>query len=155
MANTYSQIHLHFVMAVKHRNGLIKKSWKEQLYKYITGIVQNNEHKMLCINGMPDHVHLLIGFRPVESISHFMQYVKANSSKWINENKLVAGKFEWQSGFGVFSYGKSQLDYITRYIINQEKHHRKKTFKEEYVELLQKFQVDFDEKYIFTDLEDQ
>lgn len=109
---------------------------------------------MLCINGMPDHVHLLIGFHPVQSISHLMQDVKSNSSKSINENKLAAGRFEWQGGFGVFSYSKSQLDDVTKYILNQEEHHRKKSFTEEYREFLQKFEVEFDEKFIFTDLQD-
>lgn len=109
MSNAYTQIHIHFVFVVKYRAGIIQASWKKDLYKYITGIVQNKQHKMIAINGMPDHVHVLIGMRPTQSISNLMQDVKANSSKWINEQKLTLTKFEWQTGYGAFSYSKSQL----------------------------------------------
>jgi REP element-mobilizing transposase RayT len=152
MSNTYTQIHIHFVFAVRHRYGIINASWKDELYKYITGIVQNNNHKLICINGMPDHIHILAGVRPVQSVSDLMQDIKGSSSKWINNKKLVAGKFEWQEGYGAFSYGRSQLKEIINYIENQELHHKKKTFIEEYREFLKAFEVDFDEAYIFKDL---
>lgn len=153
MANTYTQIHIQFVMAVKYRHALISKSWQSNLYKYITGIVQNKSHKMLAINGTADHIHILIGFRPTESIAQFMQDVKAYSSKWINEQKLMPGKFAWQSGYGAFSYSKSQLPDVINYIAQQEEHHHKKTFRDEYLELLTSFEVDYENKYIFQDLE--
>ncbi|GDX53036.1 transposase [Bacteroidota bacterium] len=149
MANTFTQIHLQFIFAVKYREGLIGSSWKNNLYKYITGIVQNHNHKMLAINGMADHVHLLIGMRPTQSISELMQEVKGDSSKWINENKYVRGRFEWQEGYGAFSYGKSQVPNVIAYIQNQEIHHQKKSFVEEYMAFIKKFEIEYDEKYIF------
>ena len=152
MPNTYTQIHIHFVFAVKYRDGVIHSSWKDELYKYITGIVQNNKHKLLIINGMPDHVHILIGLRPSQSISDLLQDIKGSSSKWINEKKFIKARFEWQEGYGAFSYSKSQIKTVTEYIENQELHHQKKTFREEYLEILQKFEVDYDEKYIFHEL---
>ncbi len=152
MSNTYTQIHIHFVFAVKHRYGLIQPTWKNELYKYITGIIQNNHHKMICINGMPDHIHILVGIKPTQSISDLMKDVKAYSSKWINEKKLMQGKFEWQEGYGAFSYSKSQVNDVVNYIANQEQHHKVKTFKEEYVEFLRKFEIDFDEQYVFKDI---
>ena len=152
MPNTYTQIHIHFVFAVKYRDGVIHSSWKDELYKYITGIVQNNKHKLLIINGMPDHVHILIGLRPSQSISDLLQDIKGSSSKWINEKRFIKTRFEWQEGYGAFSYSKSQIKAVEEYIENQELHHQKKTFREEYLEMLQKFEVDYDEKYIFHEL---
>ncbi len=152
MANTYTQIHIQFVFAVKYRAGVIHSSWKDELYKYITGIVQNNNHKMISINGMPDHIHILIGIRPSQSISDLMKDIKSNSSKWINEKKFVKEKFEWQEGYGAFSYSKSQLKDVISYIENQEEHHAKKSFIDEYINFLNKFEIDFDEKYIFKEL---
>jgi REP element-mobilizing transposase RayT len=152
MANTYTQIHIQFVFAVKHRYGIIQKTWKDELYQYITGIVQNNDHKMLQINGAKDHVHVLIGMRPTQSISNLMQDIKASSSKWINEKKFVLGKFEWQEGYGAFSYGKSQINNVIDYIKNQEQNHNQKTFLKEYLEFLKEFEIDYDEKYIFKEL---
>jgi putative transposase len=122
------------------------------LYKYITGVVQNNSHKLLAINGMPDHIHILIGLRPAQSISDLMKDVKQSSSKWINDNKLASGHFEWQEGYGAFSYSKSQINQVINYIQNQEIHHKKKTFKEEYLDFLEKFEIDYDEKFIFKEL---
>ena len=151
MANTYTQIYIQFVFAVKHRNGLIHSSWKNELYKYITGIVQNNKHKMICINGVADHIHILISVKPTQSLSDLMQDVKGSSSKWINEMKFVKGKFEWQEGFGAFSYAKSELKNVIAYIENQEEHHRQKTFRNEYLEFLAKFEIEYDEKYIFKE----
>lgn len=149
MANTYTQIHLHIVFAVQYRLSLISPSWKNELYKYITGIVQHHQHKMIIINGMPDHVHMLIGMRPVESLSGLMEKVKGDSSRWINEKRLVQGKFQWQAGYGAFSYSKSQLPSVINYIQNQEAHHQKKTFIEEYKEFLRKFDIPYEEQYIF------
>lgn len=152
MPNTYTQIHIQFVFAVKFRDCVIHSTWKDELFKYITGIVQRNKHKLISINGMPDHVHVLIGIRPHQSISDLMQDVKGDSSKWINEKKLVKGKFEWQEGYGAFSYGKSQIKDVIHYIENQEQHHTMKTFIEEYLDFLKKFEIEYDEKYIFKEL---
>ncbi|MFM2369404.1 MAG: family transposase [Bacteroidota bacterium] len=152
MANTYTQIHIHFVFAVKFRHGIIQSKWKEDLYKYMTGIIQNDNHKLLAINGMPDHIHILIGLRPAQSISDLMKNVKQSSSKWINENKLTNGHFEWQEGYGAFSYSKSQIGQVVNYIQNQELHHKKKTFRDEYLDFLEKFEVDYDDKFIFKEL---
>ncbi|TDP01663.1 IS200/IS605 family transposase [Flavobacterium sp. 245] len=152
MANTYTQIHIHFVFAVKYRKATIHKSWKEELYKYISGIIKNNNHKLLAIKGVADHVHILIGIRPAQSISELMKSVKQNSSKWINDNKFIGNHFEWQEGYGAFSYSKSQLNAVVNYIQNQELHHKKKSFREEYINFLKKFEVDYDEKFIFKEL---
>jgi putative transposase len=152
MANTYTQIHVQFIFAIKYRCGIIQKSWKDELYKYITGIVKNNKHKLISINGMPDHIHILVGMRPTQSVSDLLKDIKGDSSKWINAKKFVNGKFEWQEGYGAFSYGKSQIKDVIAYIENQELHHKKKTFLEEYLEFLQKFEVDYDEKFIFKEL---
>ena len=149
MANTYTQIHVHLVFAVQNRLSLIDESWADNLYKYITSIIQNNNHKVLAIGGMPDHLHLLIGLRPDESLSHLVQEIKRDSSFWINEKRYVNGKFSWQEGYGAFSYSKSQLLNVTNYILNQKEHHQKKTFIEEYVKVLSDFGLNFDEKYIF------
>jgi putative transposase len=154
MANTYTQVHLHLIFAVQNRRSLINEGWKTRLYEYITGIVQENTHKMLIINGMPDHLHLAIGMRPIQSISDLMQDIKGSSSAWINKNKLIKGKFEWQEGYGAFSYNKSLLPKLIDYIKNQEEHHKKKSFIQEYKEFLDLFEVEYDERYIFKELED-
>ena len=153
MANTYTQIHIQTVFAVQNRQSLIKVEWKNELYKYITGIIKNHNHKVLQINGMPDHIHILFGMRPTQYISDLMKHVKQDSSKWINNKGFVNGKFSWQAGYGAFSYTKTQVPTIINYIKNQEKHHKTKTFKDEYLELLQEFNIDFDERYIFKPLE--
>ena len=149
MANTYTQIHIHAVFAVQNRLSLIRDQWKDELYKYITGIVQNNNHKLLIINGMPDHIHILFGLRPAQSISDLLQDIKGSSSKWINDRRFVKGKFSWQEGYGAFSYAKSDLHRVTSYIENQQNHHGKKSFTEEYIDLLEEFGIDYNEKYIF------
>jgi len=149
MANTYTQIHIQAVFAVQNRDSVIHHSWKEELYKYISGIVQKNNHKLLSINGMPDHIHILFGLRPSQSISDLMQDIKGSSSKWINDKKLVRGKFSWQEGYGAFSYSNSEVPDIIQYIINQTEHHKRKNFTEEYHEMLRAFDVDFNDKYIF------
>jgi putative transposase len=152
MANTYTQIHLHIIFAVKYRDGVIQASWKDELYKYIVCVIQENKHKLIIINGMPDHIHILIGMHPTQSIADLLQDIKGNSSTWINKRKLVRGKFEWQEGYGIFSYGKSQIKEVIKYIENQEEHHRNRTFRDEYLAFLEKFEVEYDEKYTFKEL---
>ncbi len=151
MANTYTQIHLQVIFAVKNRTGLIQKEWKDELYKYITGVIQAHDHKLLAINGMPDHVHVFFGMRPIQSLSDLMQEIKQDSSKWINQKKFTRERFEWQEGFGAFSYSKSQASRVITYVRNQEEHHRKITFLDEYKKFLEKFEVDYDERYIFKE----
>ena len=153
MSNTYTQIRIQCIFAVKYRDAVINRSWKKRLHKYIIAIVNNNGHKALAINSMPDHLHLFFGMRPKQSLSDLMQLVKGDSSEWIDKQKLVLGKFRWQEGYGVFSYSKSQTDAVVKYILNQEDHHRKKTFMEEYKEMLKKFEIDHNEQYIFKELE--
>jgi REP element-mobilizing transposase RayT len=149
MANTYTQIHIQAVFSVQNRKCIIHETWKDELYKYITGIIQNNNHKLLAINGMPDHIHILFGLRPAQSISDLMQDIKGNSSKWINDKKFVRGKFSWQKGYGAFSYSKSDLPNVIRYIKNQPDHHRQTNFMKEYLDLLEKFEINYDDRYIF------
>jgi REP element-mobilizing transposase RayT len=150
MANTYTQLHVQFVFAVKFRKALITKDWKERLHQYITGIIQSNQHKMLCINSMPDHIHIFIGMRPTQSISSLIQNIKTETSKWIKEQKL-SSYFAWQEGYGAFSYSKSHVPGVIRYIQNQEEHHKKETFLEEYQKFLKVFEVEYDEQYIFKE----
>ncbi|MES2559636.1 MAG: IS200/IS605 family transposase [Bacteroidota bacterium] len=152
MPNTYTQLHIHFVFAVKYRASAIRPSWKHTLYKYITGITQKNEHKMLAINGVSDHVHILIGVRPSQSISDLMQDIKGSSSKWINEQKLTPNKFEWQGGYGAFACSKSDVNRVIDYIKNQEEHHAEITFRDEYLDFLRTLELDFDERYIFHEM---
>lgn len=149
MANTYTQIHIQLVFVVKNRRCLIKDSWKNDLYKYITGIVQHHEHKLLAINGVADHVHVFIGMRPTQSISDLMQDIKGDSSKWINNSDFLREKFSWQEGYGAFSYGKSSVHNVINYIRNQENHHKKERFIDEYLKILEEFDVEYDERYIF------
>lgn len=153
MANTYTQIHIQVVFAVQNRASVIHKSWQNRLYQYIIAIIQKHGHKVLSIGGMPDHIHILFGFRSSQALSSLMQEVKRDSAQWINKENLVAEKFSWQEGYGAFSYSKSQISKVCDYIENQEEHHKKKTFREEYIELLKEFEIDFDEKYIFYDIE--
>ncbi len=149
MANTYTQIHIQAVFAVQNRDAVINTKWKDELYRYITGIIQNREHKMLAIGGMPDHVHILFGFRPAQSLSDLMHELKGGSSKWINGNGLLRCKFSWQEGYSAFSYARSDLQNVIRYILNQREHHRKVTFMEEYTALLKEFEIEYDLRYIF------
>ena len=152
MANTYTQIYIHIVFAVKYRQSLISDKFKDELYKYITGILKNKNQKLISINGMPDHTHLFVGMKPEMAISDLVRDVKSNSSKFINDKRFTKGKFEWQDGFGAFSYSYSQIDNVVKYIQNQEEHHKKKTFKEEYIGLLKKFEIKYDETYLFKEL---
>ena len=153
MPNTYTQIHIQFVFAVKYRRTLIQPSWKDELHQYITGIVQNKTHKMLQINTMPDHLHMLVGFRPDSNMSQLIQVVKTESTKWVNDNHPAPVKFNWQGGFAAFSYSKSHVSNVIRYIRDQEQHHHKKPFLEEYLAFLKAFEVEYDERYVFTALE--
>ena len=149
MANTYTQIYLQTVFAVSNRDCLIGNEWKDELNKYITGIVQNLKHKMLAINCASNHIHFLIGYNPNQLLPKLIQEVKANSSKWVNEGSFTKFRFQWQEGYGTFSYSRSHLDRVIQYIMNQEEHHKNITFKEEYLALLKKFDVEFDERYLF------
>ena len=151
MANTYTQLYIHVVCVVKYRSNLMDPSWRPELYKYITGIVTNKRQKLMVINGVADHVHILLGLRPDCSPSDIVRDLKANSSRWINEQGHVSGKFEWQSGFGAFSVSKSQVTRVSNYIMRQEEHHRKTTFREEYVGFLKAHSIDFLPQYIFED----
>lgn len=152
MANTYTQIYLQFVFAVQNRACFIRPEWKDELYKYMTGIVQNNRHKLIAINGPANHVHLFVGYKPHQSISDLMQDVKGDSSAWINERGFAGGKFQWQAGYGAFSYSHSQLSKVAKYIENQEQHHRKRSFREEYLKLLDRFEIPYKEAYILKDV---
>lgn len=153
MPGTFSQIYIQIVFAVKGRESLIHEQWEERLYKYITGVIQNKEQKMLAINGMPDHIHFLIGMRPSACLSDIVREVKKSSNDFIKENKLCRSQFNWQEGYGAFSYGQSQLDNVIAYILNQKQHHQKQTFKDEYKTLLKKFNIEHDEKYLFDWIE--
>ncbi len=153
MANTYSQIYIHVVFAVQSRRGLIRPEFKDELQKYMTGIVTNNGQKLIAINNMPDHFHILVGLQPDMALSDLVRDIKAGSSGFINDKRWVRGKFAWQEGFGAFSYSHSQLTSVIRYIRNQEQHHQRKSFREEYLEFLKKFDVPYDERYIFKPIE--
>jgi putative transposase len=153
MSSTYSQIYIQIVFAVKGRQSLIQHSWEEELYKYITGIVQNKGQKMLAINGMPNHVHILISMKPSCNLSDLVREIKKASNSFINEKKFCQFKFEWQEGYGAFSYSHSALDKVINYIANQKEHHRKKSFQEEYVDFLKKFEVEYKEEYLFEWIE--
>jgi REP element-mobilizing transposase RayT len=153
MANTFTQIYVQIVFSVKGRQNLIHKKWREELYKYICGIVTAKNQKVYAIGGVEDHIHILISIRPNISISDLVRDIKANSSKWINDRQFDLQNFQWQEGFGAFSYSQSQLDNVITYINNQEKHHQKRSFKNEYISLLEKFNVQYDEKYLFDWIE--
>jgi REP element-mobilizing transposase RayT len=153
MANTYTQLHIQFVFAVKYRAALIADKWRERLHQYATGIFQANGHKMLQINSMSDHIHILGGMRPHQSISSLVQNVKTETSKWIKTHGFCSSPFSWQEGFGAFSYCKSHVPDVIRYIQNQQVHHFTQTFLEEYTQLLKEFEVEYDEQYIFKELE--
>jgi putative transposase len=153
MPNTYTQVYLHFIFTVKGKRSLINVRHNYELQKYITGIIQNRGHKMLAINNMPDHMHILIGYGTNMSISDLMRDIKSISSKFINEKKWIHGKFEWQNGYGVFSYSKSQIDRVIKYINNQQIHHKKQSFREEYLSLLEKLNIKYDEKFLFEWIE--
>lgn len=149
MAGTFSQIYIQYVFAVKGRQNLLHKSWRDEVFKYMSGIIKGKNQKPIIVNGVEDHVHVFVGLRPAMCIADLVRDIKNNSSNFINDQKFIKGKFAWQDGYGAFSYGHSQLDRVYQYILNQEKHHRKRTFKEEYIDLLEKFEIEYDEKYLF------
>ena len=152
MANTYHQIYLQAVFAVKYRKAVIKKEWSQKLFGVIGNLINETDCKTIIVNGVEDHVHCFLGLKPVVSVSELMKTVKAKSSKYVNDHKLTLERFEWQTGYGVFSYSHSQVDAVYQYIRNQEEHHRKRTFRDEYLDFLKKFKVEHDEQYIFQDL---
>ena len=154
MPDTYTQIHIHCVFAVKFRKSVITAEWKDRLYKYITGIVQNQGHKMLAINGMPDHIHMFFGMRPAQSLSDLMRIVKGESSEWINMERLTSYLFRWQEGYGAFSYTKKEIPVVCNYIHNQEEHHKKEHFLKEYEALLNEFGVEYKKEFLFQALVD-
>jgi putative transposase len=153
VANTYTQIYTHIVFAVEGRQSLIEPKHNDELQKYITGIISGQNQKLIAINNMPDHVHILIGLKADVALSALVRDIKAGSSGFINRKGWVRGRFGWQEGFGAFSYSRSQLDVVVRYIQEQQKHHATKTFKQEYTEMLEKFGVDYDERFLFKDIE--
>lgn len=153
MANTYTQIYLHVVFAVEGRQSLIAPEHNDELQKYITGIVSGQKQKLIAINNMPDHLHMLVGLKPDMALSDLVRDIKANSSRFIREKHWVPGRFSWQEGFGAFSYSRSQLGTVIRYIENQQKHHAKRSFLDEYTALLEKFGVEYDQRYIFKPID--
>ncbi len=146
---TFSQIYIQVIFAVRGRNSAIANSWEAELYKYITGIVQNKGQKILAINGMPDHIHILIGMKPSCCLSDLVRKVKKSSNSFVNQSRLVKGRFEWQEGYGAFSYSHSSLDNVIAYMMNQKEHHRNRSFKEEYISFLEKYKVDYEERFLF------
>ena len=155
MPDTYTQLYIQFVFAVKFRKAMLDPIWDERLRLYITAIIQNNGHKMIAINNMPDHIHIFIGLNPTQSISKIMQLVKCDSSEWINKEKLTEQKFQWQNGYGAFSYSKSHLSVVARYIERQQAHHKKISFLDEYINILEYYSVDYDIRNIFKEPESQ
>lgn len=149
MPGTYSQIYIQVVFAVKGRANLIPINWKDDLHKYIAGIIKGKNQKPIIVNGMPDHIHAFIGLKPSIAISDLVRDIKNNSTNFINDSKFLKGKFSWQEGYGAFSYSHSQIENVYSYILNQEKHHKKKTFREEYFEFLKKYEINYNEKYLF------
>lgn len=154
MSDTYSQIYIQVVFAVKGRQNLISEKWKTELHKYISGIITNKGQKSIIVNGVQDHIHCFIGLKPSMAISDLVRDIKNNSSKFINEKGFLPGKFQWQEGFGAFSYAHSQINNVYNYILNQEEHHKRKSFKDEYLELLNEFEIDYKSEYLFEWIEE-
>lgn len=153
MPGTFTQIYIQAVFAVKNRSNLIQKPWRDEVFKYMAGIIKNKGQKPIIVNGVADHVHLFFGLKPSIAVSDLIRDVKNNTSNFINEQKWVRGRFAWQEGYGAFSYAHSQIDNVYNYILNQEKHHRKKTFREEYLEFLKKFQIQYEDRFLFEWIE--
>ena len=152
MANTYHKVYVQIIFAVKYRKAVLNKEWRSEVFSFIAKFINNTECQSLIVNGVEDHVHCFLSLKPTVSMSELMKTVKAKSSKFINDQKILEHRFEWQEGYGAFSYSQSQIQKVYYYIQNQEKHHAKKTFREEYLELLEKFEIEFDERYLFDDL---
>lgn len=149
MANTYTQIYLQVVFAVSGRQNLIQPSWKDNLYRYMTSIIMNNGHYLLAINGMPDHVHLFFRYQQKQTLPQLIQEVKTSSNHFVKRQGYTSHPFKWQNGYGAFSYSQSQVDRVIKYILRQEEHHRTRSFKQEYLEMLQSFQIDYQDQYLF------
>ena len=149
MANTYTQMYVHLVFSPKNKEALISKEWKANLEKYVTGIVKNHKHKLLAICAMPDHIHVFIGYNVIQLIPDLVEEIKTSSNAWIKQNSLSKFKFEWQKGYGAFSHSKSQLDTVVNYILNQNEHHKKKSFRDEYLEILKKNDIKYNDDYVF------
>lgn len=149
MALSYTQIYVQYVFAVKGRDNLLQQPWRDELFKYISGIIKGKNQKPIIVNGVSDHVHVFVGLKPSMAISDLVRDIKNNSSNYINKNRYVRGKFEWQEGYGAFSYSHSQIENVYQYILNQEKHHHKRTFKEEYIDFLEKFEIEYKERLLF------
>lgn len=149
MSGTFTQIYIQYVFAVKGRKNLLQKPWRDEVFKYMAGIIKGKNQKSIIINGVEDHVHVFVGLKPSMSVSDLVRDIKNNSSNFINEQKFIKDKFSWQEGYGAFSYAHSQIDNVYQYIANQEEHHKKTTFKHEYIEFLEKFEVEYNEKYLF------
>ncbi|MGA2823482.1 MAG: IS200/IS605 family transposase [Bacteroidales bacterium] len=149
MAGTFTQLYIQVVFAVKGKENLLQKPWRDEVFKYMAGIIHAKNQKAIIVNGVADHVHLFIGLKPAMALSDLVRDIKNNTTKFINDKKLVKGKFAWQEGYGAFTYSHSHLDNVYKYILNQEKHHHRRTFKEEYLDFLRKFQIDYEEKYLF------
>jgi REP element-mobilizing transposase RayT len=149
MANTYTQLYIQLIFSVKGREHMIPKQYKDGVYKYMTGVIQGRKHKLLAINGMPDHIHIFIGLHPAQSISDLVEEIKTAATKYIKKQSWMKYDFSWQRGFGAFSYSRSHIDAVVKYIENQEEHHKKRTFREEYLDFLEKFEIEYDKRYVF------
>ena len=154
MAGTFTQIYIQVVFSVKGRQNLLNKNWREEVFRYISGIITGKGQKSIIVGGHSDHVHILIGLKPTMALSDLVRDIKNNSSNFINDKKFIRGKFSWQEGYGAFSYGHLQIEDVYNYILNQEEHHRKKTFKEEYILFLKKYEIEHDERFLFDWLDD-
>ncbi|HRZ43465.1 MAG TPA: IS200/IS605 family transposase [Bacteroidales bacterium] len=149
MANTYTQAYFHLVFSVQNRDALIQKHWKDRLEKYITKVVEGNKHKLLAIGAMPDHIHIFIGYHVNDRIPDLVKEIKTSSNKWVNDNHLSKFRFEWQKGYGAFTHSRSNIDQVVRYILSQERHHAKRSFRDEYLDILRRNEIDFQEMYVF------
>lgn len=154
MGDTYTQCSFQLVFAVRNRNALIRKEWKDQLEKYISGIIRNNGHKVLAVGTMPDHIHILLGYHLNQLIPDLVEQIKTSSNAWVKENRLSRFRFGWQNGYGGFTYSRSQIDAVIKYILNQEKHHKKELFREEYLRILKKSEIEYKEEYLFEFFDD-
>ena len=154
MANTYTQFYVHLVFAIKNREALILNQWKNELEMYITGIIHNHKHKILAISAMPDHIHIFIGYNVNHLIPDLVEEIKTSSNAWIKNNQLSKFRFEWQKGYGAFSHSQSQIDTVVNYILNQENHHKRNNFRKEYLEILRKNDIQYNDDYLFDFFDD-
>jgi putative transposase len=154
MANTFTQLYIHLVFSTKHRDALIKKGWKDDLEKYITGTIQSHKHKLLAIGSMPDHIHIFIGYNVNQKIPDLVESIKTSSNAWVKEQKLTQFKFEWQKGYGAFSHSQAQIDTVVKYVLDQERHHAQQSFREEYLDILRKNDIQFQDEYLFDFFDD-